>query len=136
MRRFVRVLLAPPPEPMTPLARYTQANGVFYLALGLGLYLFPGAMGAAGAGALTGQEPALVALLGMAIAIIGWFYVIGARTNRDSFALATVVDRLLLPFFVAPLLLLGRIDPMLVLPLAVLDPVLGLGAWMIWRRSA
>jgi hypothetical protein len=92
-------------------------------------------MGLVGADPLVGQEPALYRTIGLAVAIIGWFYVFGARTNRDSFGLATFADRILVPFFVVPLVLTGEIDPMLVLPIALLDPVLGIGAFILWKRQ-
>jgi hypothetical protein len=135
MPRWIEVMLSTPDEPLTPLARYTQANGFLYLALGLGVYAWPGVMGLVGAGPLEGQEPALYRTLGLAIAIIGWFYVMGARTNRDSFGLATFADRILVPFFVLPLVFMGQVDPMLVLPVAILDPILGIGAFVIWKRQ-
>lgn len=135
MPGWIRVLLAPPAEPMTPLARYTQANGLFYMGLGALLYLWPGAMGPAGAAPLQGQEAGLVQMLGLVVGIIGWFYVIGGRTNQDKFGLATVADRLLVPVFVFPLIALDRVDAMLVGPVAVLDPLLGMGAYAIWRQT-
>jgi hypothetical protein len=136
MPRWIEVLFSTPDEPLTPLARYTQANGLLYLTLGLMIYAWPGAMGLVGAGPLEGQEPALYRTLGFAIAIIGWFYVMGARTNRDSFGLATFADRILVPFFVLPLVVTGQVDPMLVLPIAILDPILGIGAFVIWKRQS
>jgi hypothetical protein len=136
MPRWIQVMLSKPREPLTPLARYTQANGAFYLALGLMVYTWPGMMGLVGAGPLEGQEPALFRVIGMAIAIIGWFYVMGARTNRDSFGLATFADRILVPFFLLPLVLAGDVDPVLVLPVAILDPILGIGAFAIWKRQS
>lgn len=42
-------------------------------------------------------------IIGFAIAVIGWFYVFVARTNRNSFGLATLEDRMLLAAFVLPL---------------------------------
>lgn len=136
MPQWIEVMWSKPKEPLTPLARYTQANGVLYLALGLTIYAWPGMTGLVGAGPLEGQEPALFKVIGMAIAIIGWFYVMGARTNRDSFGLATFADRILVPFFLLPLVLAGDVDPMLVLPVAILDPILGIGAFAIWKRQS
>jgi hypothetical protein len=136
MPRWIEVLFSMPDEPLTPLARYTQANGLLYLTLGLVIYAWPGVMGLVGAGPLEGQESALYRTLGFAIAIIGWFYVMGARTNRDSFGLATFADRILVPFFVLPLVVTGQVDPMLVLPVAILDPILGIGAFLIWKRQS
>lgn len=134
---FFAALAARPTEPLSPLARYTVANGLFYLLLGALLY--------AGAGPIvdliaqlegTGlQEVGLVRVVGMAVGIIGFFYIMGGRTNADSFGLATVADRLLVPFLLLPLWALGELPASLALPFALLDPLLGLGAYAIWARS-
>lgn len=136
MPRWTKVMFSTPDEPLTPLARYTQANGLLYLALGFVVYAWPEVMSLVGAHPLEGQEPALYRMLGLSVAIIGWFYVIGGRTNRDSFGLATFADRILVPFFALPLVLAGHVDPMLVLPVAILDPLLGIGAFLIWKRQS
>ena len=143
MPRWIKVMLSTPDEALTPLARYTQANGLLYLALGFVVYVWPEVMSLVGAHPLEGQEPALAgdhivkfANVGLSVAIVGWFYVIGGRTNRDSFGLATFADRILVPFFALPLVLAGHVDPMLVLPVAILDPILGIGAFLIWKRQS
>jgi len=59
----------------------------------------------------------------------------GGRTRADSFGLSTVVDRLLVPVVLVPLWLLGTAPPGIVLPFAILDPLLGIGAYLIWRRE-
>ena len=136
MPRWIQVMLSTPDEPLTPLARYTQANGVLYLSLGFSIYAWPEALSFLGADPLEGQEAGLCRMLGFAIAIIGWFYVMGARTNRDSFGLATFADRMLVPVFAVPLVVTGQVDPMIVLPIAILDPILGIGAFLIWKRQS
>ena len=136
MPQWIQVMLSTPDRPLSPLARYPQLNGFLYLALGFFIYAWPGAMGPLGAGPLEGQEPALFRLIGFAIAIIGWLYVFGGRTNRDSFGLATFMDRILVPLFIVPLVVAGQVDPMLVLPVAILDPILGIGAFVIWKRQS
>lgn len=136
MPRWIEVMLSTPNEPPTRLARYTQVNGLIYLALGLTLYAWPGLLNVLGADPLQGQEPGLCRTIGLAIAIIGWFYVMGARTNRDSFGLATFADRILVPFFLLPLAFADQVDPMIVLPFAILDPILGIGAFVIWKRQS
>jgi len=136
MPRWIEVMFSTPDEPLTPLARYTQANGFLYLALGLLIYAWPGGMALVGAGAFEGQESGLFRIVGFAIAVIGWFYVFGGRTNRDSFGLATFGDRILVPVFVLPLVFAGQVDPVLMLPVAVLDPILGIGAFVIWKRQS
>ena len=136
MPQWIQVLLSTPDRPLSPLGRYTQWNGFLYLALGFVIYAWPGVMGLVGAAPLVGQEPALYRLIGFAIAIIGWLYVFGGRANRESFGLATFVDRILVPLFIVPLVVAGQVDPMLVLPVAILDPILGIGAFVIWKRQS
>jgi hypothetical protein len=59
----------------------------------------------------------------------------GGRTGAASFGLATVADRALVPVFLLPLLALGEAPASLVLPFAILDPALALGAFLIWRAE-
>ncbi len=136
MPQWIRVLLSTPERPLSPLGRYTQWNGFLYLALGFLIYAWPGVMGLVGAAPLHGQEPALYRLIGFAIAIVGYLYVFGGRTDRDSFGLATFLDRILVPLFIVPPVLAGDVDPVLVLPFAILDPILGIGAFVIWKRQS
>ena len=77
----------------------------------------------------------MVRTLGVTVAIIGWLYIAGGRTGSTSFGLATVIDRLLLPFLLVPLALLGMAPLGLIQPLSVLDPVLGVAACLIWRSE-
>ena len=131
---FLDTLLAAPPS--TPLSRYTIGNGALYLGLGALLLVWPGAVQIAFfADDFVGREAGLVRVLGMTVMVIGWFYVAGGRTAADSFGLATVVDRLLIPAILVPLALSGAVDWHLAVPFAVLDPVLGIGGFVVWRRS-
>lgn len=135
MPTWLRAMLAPPPAPLTPLARYTLANGLFYLAFGLAVLVWPGVTELLGAAPLIGPAEGLARVVGFSLMVIGWFYVMGARTNADTFGLATVADRIVVPFVFAALVLWGGVDPYLVGPIAVLDPTLALGAWWVWRRQ-
>jgi len=122
------------PEPLSPLARYTCYNGVLYMALGAGMYLGPPSI----LSVVTGTAPEAlgsVRLSGMSMGIIGWFYFMGGRTGRDSFGLSTVVDRAAVPFLLGALVLTGQVPLQLVAGVAVLDPLLAVGAYLIWRRS-
>jgi hypothetical protein len=124
------------PQRLTPLARYTQANGFLYLVIGFAIFAAPGVMEMLPSmGPFEGEEEGLVRVIGFAVAVIGWFYVFGARTNVDSFGLATAGDRLLVPFFLVPLGLTGQVDGLLVYTFSVVDPLLGLGALLLWRRQ-
>lgn len=135
--RFWPALWQQPPGPHSRLSRYVVANGFLYLAIGAGLYLLPAAVLARlfFVGRLAGYEEGLARAVGVTVAIIGWFYVMGGRTRAASFGLATVVDRLLLPLLLLPLWLLGLAAPGMILPFAVLDPLLALGALLVWRAE-
>lgn len=131
---FLQTLLAAAPS--TPLSRYTVANGALYLGMGALLFAWPGAAQVAFfADEFVGREGGLVRVLGFVVMVIGWFYVAGGRTAADSFGLATVVDRLIVPVALVPLAVTGAVDWHLAVPFAVLDPVLGIGAFLIWRRG-
>jgi len=121
--------------PSTPLSRYITSNGVLYVGFGAVVYLWPEVTGLLGADDFQADEAGLVRVLGFVMAVIGWFYLMGARTRADSFGLATVVDRLLVPVFLLALVFAGSVDAGLVVPFAILDPVLGLGALVVWLRT-
>jgi hypothetical protein len=133
MSRFFAELWAVPSGGLSALSRFVVANGVFYMLTGLVLLgaapLVP--LGAVGVGA---EQVASSQVNGVLLTIVGWFYVMGGRTGAASFALATVVDRLLVPFVLVPLVLFAG-APALVLAFAVLDPLLALWALAIWARQ-
>jgi hypothetical protein len=124
------------PGPHTPLSRYTFFNGVFYLLFGFSLYVWPGQLQLSfGIPPYAGNEEGMVRVVGILSAVIGWFYVFGSRTRSDIFGLSTVADRLLLPFFLLPLGFTGAIPMPVAIAMSVVDPVLGIGAYVVWRRS-
>jgi hypothetical protein len=129
-------LLFSEPPPHTPLTRYTAWNGLFYLLLGGTFYVWPGsAQTLLRAPPFQAGEAGLVCELGLALAFIGYFYVFGARTGQDRFGVATILNRLLAPLLLVPLVATGQLSPQLGLPLAVIDPVLAIGAWVVYARS-
>jgi hypothetical protein len=137
-RSFWSVLWSQPHGPHSRLSRYIVANGLLYMAIGASIYLAPSSWleRVFVLPPLSPLEQGLLRALGSVAAIVGWFYVMGGRTRAASFCLATVVDRLLVPFLFVPLWVLGLGPPGLVLPFAILDPVLAIGAYFIWRREA
>ncbi|MAE29922.1 MAG: hypothetical protein CMJ87_13220 [Planctomycetes bacterium] len=136
MPEWLRVMLSRPGEPATPLSRYTVANGFLYIVMGLTFFAAPALMVfLPDVDPFQGVEEGLVRVLGFTITIIGWFYIFGGRTNADSFGLATVGDRLLVPLFLVPLAITGQIPVSLAAAFSVLDPVLGIGAYVVWRRQ-
>jgi hypothetical protein len=136
-RSFWSVLWSQPPGPHSRLSRYIVANGLLYMAIGASIYLAPSSLleRVFFLPPLTPLEQGLLRGLGSVAAILGWFYVMGGRTRAASFCLATVVDRLLVPFLFVPLWVLGLGPPGLVFTFAILDPVLAIGAYVIWRRE-
>jgi len=123
--------------PQSRLSRYTVANGVLYLTLGAGLYLLPASVVIRlfFLEHLTGYEEGLARAVGVTLAVIGWLYLMGGRTGAASFGLSTLPDRLMIPVLLVPLWLRGLMPLGMVLPFAILDPVLGIGAYVIWRRE-
>ncbi|EFQ83479.1 hypothetical protein HMPREF0063_11141 [Aeromicrobium marinum DSM 15272] len=119
----------------TPLSRYIVANGVLYLVFGTVVLCWPEITYLMGADDFRAGESGLVRVLGFVMAIIGWFYVMGGRTGATSFGLATVVDRAVVPVVLGALAWSGAVDGGLVVGFAILDPVLALGAYLIWRRT-
>jgi len=133
---WLKLLFSKAP-PHTPLTAYTFWNGVFYMVAGATWYLWPGS-----AQVLLRAPPfqsvgevGLVRSIGMLLAILGYFYMFGARTGQDRFGVATILDRLLVPVLLVPLVIAGELTPQLGLPFAVIDPVLAIGAWIIHSRS-
>lgn len=120
----------------TALARYTAWNGLLYLALGAGMYLLPSLVGTLlFMPGFQGYEEGYFRLVGVAVMVIGWLYLFGARTRAESFGLATVADRVALPALLLPLWWLDLAPAGPVIAFSVLDPALALGAWVIWRRG-
>ncbi len=135
MLDWMRLLFSEPP-PHTPLTRYIAWNGLVYFLLGATFYAWPGAAQALlGAAPFRAGEAGLVRALGVAVAVIGYLDFFGARTGQDRFGVSTILDRLLIPLLLVPLVLAGQLAPQLGLPFAVLDPALAVGAWVVYARS-
>ncbi len=123
------------PGPSTPLSKFTERCGLLYLVLGASIFAWPGQFQLVGVAPFQGQEEGLARIIGFTVIVVGWFYVMGGRTGATSFGLATVLDRLLVPLFLIPLGVLGQVAWPIALPFAILDPALGLVAFIIWRRT-
>ena len=134
---FWSALWAQPFGPHSLLSRYTVANGVLYMVAGLGIFLLPGSVLEIlfFVDEFHGQETGMARAIGVCVTVIGWFYIMGGRTRADSFGLSSVVDRLLIPFLLMPLFLTGQVTLGIAHPFSILDPLLGMGAYIIWRRQ-
>jgi hypothetical protein len=128
--------LAEAPAALPAASRYTVACGFLYLIVGLLLLAWPGAVQTLFLDPpFAGQEAALVRLIGMLVAIVGWFYVFGGRTGGRQFVAATILDRLILvPVVLLPLAFAG-VFPHLLITFAVLDPLLASVSWYLLSRG-
>lgn len=132
--RFFETLMKTP-GPLSPSSRYTVACGIFYLGFGILTYAWPGmAQTIFQEKPFAGNEEAMMRLVGFVVGVIGWLYIFGGRTGARSLAASTVVDRLIVPFALAPLIMAGVV-PRVLITFAVLDPALALGVWLILRRE-
>jgi hypothetical protein len=132
---LVTDLLAKPPR-LTRSSKYTVVNGLCYLAAGVLLIIWPGVVQALLRDpAFAGQEEALMRVIGLTIAVIGWLYVFGGRSGARQVVAASIVDRLtFVPLVLVPLALSG-IFPHLLLSFTILDASLALGALALLRRE-
>lgn len=124
------------PPSLSSASRFTVACGFLYLASGSMLLAWPGAVQTLFLDPpVAGRDEALVRLVGMLLAIVGWFYVFGGRTGGRQFVAASVLDRLILvPAVLVPMGLSG-VFPHLLFTFAVLDPFLGAVAWYLLARD-
>jgi len=124
------------PLTLSTASRYTVMNGFVYLACGALLIAWPGATQTIFMDrAFVGHEEALIRVMGMTVAVIGWLYLFGGRSGARNIVAAGVVDRLtLVPAVLVPLAIAG-VFPHLLITFAILDPLLGIGAWVLSDRK-
>ena len=110
---------------MSATHRFLFLQGIFYCILG-GMFAFmPSTSAMLVLAFLDDAEAAMLRLTGVAVFVIGYFYIQGARSNSPTFVAETCFDRLVL---VPPLLLLMILYSrfMLCLAFLLLDPLLAL----------
>ena len=62
--------------------------------------------------AFAGHEEALMRVIGLTVAVIGWLYIFGGRSGARQFVAASVVDRLVfVPLVLIPLAIAGVFLP-------------------------
>ena len=84
--------------------------------------------------AFVGDEQGLIRVMGLTVAVIGWFYLFGGRSGARQIVAASVVNRLtFVPAVLLPLALSG-VFPHLLVSFAILDPALAIGAWVLFGR--
>ena len=132
---FTSDLLARPPNPSRA-SKWTVMNGYVYLSLAALFIFWPGAVQTVFRDEpFVGHEQALFRVIGMTVGVIGWLYVFGGRSGGGQFGPASVVDRwTLVPLVGVPIALSG-VFPRSILAFVVLDALLALGAWNLWRKT-
>jgi len=71
----------------------------------------------------------------MTVMVIGWLYLFGGLSGGRRIVAAGVLDRVVLvPLVLVPVAIAG-VFPHFFLAFAVLDPTLGIGAWLLLSRS-
>ncbi len=123
------------PATLSAASRYTAMNGFVYLGCGALLVAWPGATQTLFMDpAFVGHEEALIRVIGLTVAVIGWLYLFGGRSGARQIVAASVIDRLVfVPVVLVPLAVAG-VFPHLLLTFAILDPSLAVGAWAILGR--
>jgi hypothetical protein len=116
------------------ISKYTAMNGLIYL--GAGTLVLPGMVQTIFRdAAFVGNEAALIRVTGMTVMVIGWLYLFGGLSGGRRIVAASVLDRVVLvPLVLVPLAIAG-VFPHFLLAFAVLDPTLGIGAWLLLSRS-
>lgn len=132
---LIQELLARPSN-LPNASKYTVINGVIYLAAGAMLIAWPGATQALFMDrAFVGDEEGLIRVIGIAVTVIGWFYLFGGRSGARQIVVASVINRLVfVPAVLLPLAASG-VFPHLLLAFAILDPALAIGAWVFASRE-
>ena len=117
-------------------SKYTAMNGLIYLGFGTLVLIWPGMVQTIFRdAAFVGNEAALIRVTGMTVMVIGWLYLFGGLSGGRRIVAASVLDRVVLvPLVLVPLAIAG-VFPHFLLAFAVLDPTLGIGAWLLLSRS-
>lgn len=125
------------PANLSTASRYTAMNGLIYLMTGVLFIVWPGSIQTLFRDAdFVGHEEGLIRVIGLTVTIIGWMYLFGGRSGARQAVAASVVDRLVfVPVVLIPLALAG-VFPHMLLTLAILDPLLAIGAWVLLRKNA
>lgn len=124
------------PAHQSAASRFNEIGGWLYMAAGGLILVWPGAVQTLFLEAdFVGQEAALMRVIGMAVVVIGWLTLFGARAGTRTAVAASIVDRItLVPLVLVPLALMG-VFPHLMLSFAVLDPGLAIWSWVLLRRG-
>jgi hypothetical protein len=123
------------PLSSTTASKYTVFNGFVYFGLGVLLILWPGAIQTLlGERPFVGDEEGLMRVIGMAVAIIGYYLVVGGRAGSRQTTAASVIDRLtIVPVVLLPLAIAG-VFPRLLVAIVIVDICLAISTWVLLNR--
>src|SRR6516162_1451263 len=120
------------PSRLTVASKYTALNGIGYLVVGAILIVCQTVFREP---AFAGHEQALMRVIGLTVAVIGWLYFFGGRSGARQFIAASVIDRLIfVPAVLIPLAI-AAVFPRLFLPFTISDALLAIGAWLLLARE-
>jgi hypothetical protein len=124
------------PANLTIASKYTAVNGFLYLGTGALLIAWPGAVQTLFMDPpFAGHEEGLFRAIGLTVGVIGWLYVFGGRSGARQAVAASVIDRLVfVPAVLVPLAISG-VFPHFLLAIAILDPTLAIGGWLLLGRK-
>jgi hypothetical protein len=124
------------PTILTKASKYTVFNGYVYLGLGVALILWPGAIQTLlRERPFVGDEQGLFRALGMAVALIGYYLVIGGRAGSRQATAASVIDRLtVVPLVLLPLAIAGVFSRFMI-AVVIVDFCLATSTWMVLRSE-
>ena len=117
-------------------SKYAAMNGLIYLGIGILVLIWPGVVQTIFRDEeFVGNEATLIRVMGMTVMVIGWLSLFGGLSGGRRIVAASVLDRIVLvPLVLVPVTIAG-VFPHFMLPFAVLDPTLGIGAWLLLSRS-
>jgi hypothetical protein len=132
---LIKDLLDKSPD-LSTASKYTVMNGVLYLGTGVLFIVWPGVVQTIFMDApFVGNEGALFRIVGLLLVVVGWLYLFGGRSGARQAVAASVIDRLLfVPVVLLPLAMAG-VFPHLLVALAILEPTLAIGAWILLSRN-
>jgi hypothetical protein len=132
---LIKIALSKPAN-LTTSSKYTVFNGFVYSGLGALLIFWPGVVQTLfGERVFVGDEQGLFRVIGMAVAIIGWYLVFGGRAGSRQATAASVIDRLtIVPLVLVPLAIVG-VFPRFFLAIVIADACLAISTWVLLNQG-
>jgi hypothetical protein len=81
------------------------------------------------------KEAGLIRLVGVAVGVVGYYYIQGARGNTEHFASSTIGSRFAIPFVLMSAAIWGNAPFNICLAFSILDPLLAFGTFQTWKSE-